>query len=202
MCTFAFHRAAIECQRSDILGRLVVEPFAGLLDQQSGMERKRLGQFLSAIRMMVGEEDHEDLRNKAALLADTHRDIDGIVDWDEFHADPAAGLILEHVLVSIANSFRRFDSRRDWFLVVLNANPSAVSTASNAFVQLKPEDRARFAFTENHMARVFDALFASVRRDTFTSDRLRRFGKRWNAPPDKIFGPLFLEVARLHQHSE
>ncbi len=201
-CTFAFHRAAIECQRKDAFGRLVVEPIATLLDQPDGIERKRLGQFLAAIRMMVGEEAYEDLHEKAVRLANEHRDVEGIVDWDEFHAAPTAAEVLEHVLVSVANSFRRFDARRDWFLVVLNANPSAVSTASNAFVPLKPEDRAHFAFTEGHMARIFDALFASVRRETFTSDRLRLFGKRWSASPDKIFGPLFLEVARLHQHGD
>lgn len=200
-CTFAFHRAAIECQRKDTFGRIVVEPIVELLDQPTGLERKRLGQFLAAVRMMVGEEIHEELRTEAAKIAAPHRDVEGIVNWENFHADPATGQILERVLVSIANSFRRFDARRDWFLVVMNANPSAVSTGSTAFVPLKPEDRAQFAFTESHMARVLEALFASVRRDTFASDRLRTFSKRWNASPEKIFGPLFLEVARMHQHS-
>lgn len=196
-CTFAFHRAVIECQRADILGRLVVFPLEEWLDQPQGLERKRIAQFLLAVRMMVGEEDHESLRQKAAQLADAHRGSDGFVDWDTFYADPAGTLIIEHVQVALAKSFKRFEPRCDWFLVVMNANPSSVSLSSNAFVQIKPEDRAQFGFTEIHMANVFDALFASVRTEAFTSDRLRVFARRWALSPEKMFGPLFLEIARL-----
>ena len=196
-CAFAFHRAAIECQRKDILGRLIMQPIETLLDQPEGMERKRAGQFLTAVRMMVGEEEHEVLRTEAAELAEGHRGPDGIIDWDAFYDDPPARSIQERVLVALAHSFRRFDPRKDWFLVVMNANPSAVSVASNAFVPVKPEERAQFAFTEAHMANIFDALFAQVRPDTFTGDRLRAFSRRWNAAPEKLFGALFLEIARM-----
>jgi len=195
-CGIAFHRASIEGMRRHHLNRLITEPFAGLVDRPEGIERNRLGQLFLAIRMMVGEEEHEEMRLAAEALAEAHRGADGVVDWEAFHADPEAVLLLESVLVAIANSFRRNDARRDWFLVVLNANPSAISTGSTAFTPLKPEDRARFAFTESHMAHIFGALFASVRRETFFGDRLRVFSKRWNVAPDKLFGPLFVDIAR------
>lgn len=195
-CGIAFQRASIEGLRRYHLNRLITQPFAALLDKPEGIERNRLGQLFLAIRMMIGEEEHEGLRVRAEALAELHRGADGIVDWIMFHADPEADLILESVLVGIANSFRRNDARRDWFLVVLNASPSAVSIGSTAFTPLKPEDRARFAFTEAHMAHVFAALFASVRRETFFGERLRVFGKRWNVAPDKLFGPLFVDIAR------
>jgi hypothetical protein len=198
-CEDVFNRIAIERQRRDPLGRLVVHPITDLLDTPTGIERRRLPQFLAAVRMMIGEEVHEQLRARATALATTHRGIDGMIAWDSFHADPEAVLILEQVLVGIAKSFTRFDARRDWFLVVLNANPSAISTGSTSFVALKPEERAQFAFTQGHMARLFDALFVSVHRDNFPSDRVRAFSRRWNVAPEKLFGPLFLEVARLHQ---
>jgi hypothetical protein len=198
-CAFAFHRTAIECQRVDILGRLIIRPIEELLDQPDGLERQRVGQLLTTIRMLVGEEDHEVLRADASTLGDAHRGADGFVDWDEFYADAEGGLILERVLVALAHSFRRFDPRRDWFLTVMNANPAAVSVASNAFVPLKPEDRAKFAFTEAHMATLFDVLFDSVKPNRFTGDRLRAFSRRWNAVPEKLFGPLFLEIARMRQ---
>lgn len=198
-CSYAFHRADIDCKRTDILGRLIVRPIEALLDDPQGLERKRVGQFLIALRMLVGEEEHEDLRHQAAELADFHRGADGIVDWEQFHADTTGGWILEQVLVALANRFKRFDPRRDWFLVMMNANPASVSIASNAFVQLKSEDRAQFAFTEAHMASVFDALFVNYHLDAFTSDRLRAFTKHWNQGPDKIFGPLLLEIARMRQ---
>lgn len=195
-CSIAFHRASIEGMRRYHLNRLITEPFVTLLDRPEGIERNRLGQLFLAIRMMIGEEEHEGLRARADSLAEIHRGADGIVDWEEFHADPEAKLILENIQVGIANSFRRNDARRDWFLVVLNASPSAVSVGSTAFTPLKPEDRARFAFNESHMAHIFDPLFASVRRETFFGERLRVFSKRWNMAPDKLFAPLFLDIAR------
>jgi hypothetical protein len=175
-----------------------VEPFAHLLDVPDGIERKRLGQFITAVRMMIGEEIYEDLRNKSAALALAHRGEDGMVNWAAFHHDPEAVLILEQVQVHMVRSFHRFDGRRDWFLVVLNASPTAVSIGSHAFVPLKPEDRAKLAFTQRHMAHVFDALFANVRRETFVGDRSRAFSRRWNGTPDKIFGNFFVELAHLH----
>ncbi|OAN48654.1 hypothetical protein [Magnetospirillum moscoviense] len=200
-CEDVFNRIAIERQRRDPLGRMVVHPIAALLDTPAGIERKRLPQFLSAVRMMIGEEAHEQLRQRAKALAAAHRGDDGMVAWDALHEAPEAGLILEQVLVLISKSFTRFDARRDWFLVVLNANPSAVSTGSTSFVALKAEERAKFAFTEGHMGRVFDALYASLKLDTFASDRIRAFSRRWNLAPDKLLGPFFVEIARLLQKS-
>lgn len=200
-CEDIFNRIAIERQRRDPLGRMIVHPIAHLLDTPTGIERRRLPQFLSAMRMMVGEEAHEQLRARAKALATAHRGPDGMVAWDTLHEDPEAGLILEHVLVLVAKSFTRFDARRDWFLVVLNANPSAVSTGSTSFVTLKAEDRAQFAFTEAHMGRLFDALYAGLKLDTFTSDRIRAFSRRWNLAPEKLLGQFLVEVARLLQKS-
>lgn len=199
-CEAVFNRAAIERQRRDPFGRLIAQSVVGLLDQPPGIERRRLGQLFVAIRLMVGEEEHEELRARAVLLAKKHR-VGGIVEWDAFHVAPEAALILEHVLVSICRSFKRFDARRDWFLVVLNASPSAVSLGSTSFTPLRPDERAKLAFTEGHMARLFEGLFATMRPDTFDSTRLRGFSKRWNATPDKVFGPFFLEVARLHMQA-
>jgi hypothetical protein len=200
-CEAAFNRAAIERQRRDPFGRLIAEHVVGLLDSPPGIERRRLGQLFTAIRLMVGEEEHEELRARAILLAKTHRS-GGIVDWEAFHADSDAKEIIEHVLVGICRSFKRFDARRDWFLVVLNASPSAVSLGSTSFTPLRPDERAKLAFTEGHMARLFDGLFATMRTDTFDSTRLRGFSKRWNATPDKVFGAFFLELARLHMQAK
>ncbi|CAA7618341.1 hypothetical protein [Magnetospirillum sp. UT-4] len=195
-CEAAFSRVAIERQRHDALGRLIAEPLEPLLDVPTGIERRRLGQLFLAIRMMLGEEEYEALRVRAAEMAKRHREA-GMVDWPAFHGDPEAALVREHVLVGIARSFKRFDARRDWFLVVLNATPSAVSLGSTAFTPLPPEERAKLAFTEGHMARVLDALFAALRIDTFDSTRLREFSKRWNMAPEKMLNPFFLELARL-----
>ena len=200
-CEDVFNRISIERQRRDPLGRMVVHPIAHLLDTPTGIERKRLPQFLAAVRMMIGEEVHEQLRARALVLATSHRGVDGMVNWDVLHDDPEAAQILEAVQVGIAKSFIRFDARRDWFLVVLNANPSAVSLGSTTFVALKPEERAHFAFTQAHMGNLFDAFFANVKLDTFASDRIRAFTRRWNQAPDKMFGTFFVEVARLMQKS-
>ena len=199
-CQATFELHALERKRTDFLGRIVTQPFADLLDDHtSGVERKHLAQLFAAVRMMVGEEVYEDLRNRAACAAESHRTPEGPVDWEAFYADPEARAVQEQVLVTMGRSFRRFEPRKDWFLIVMNSNPSTVSLGSSVFVAKKAEDKAVREFTEVNMCKLFRALFASVRPDAFDDVHRRAFTERWGSDPEKIFGVMFVELQALCQ---
>lgn len=199
-CDAAFTLRRIERQRVDFIGRILARPFSDYFDDKaSGIERKHLPQFFAAVRMIVGTEPFDVLRARAGSAAERHRTPDGMVGWPDFYADADVKMVFEELLVTIARSFRRFEPRKDWFLIIMNSSPSSVSTASNAFIPKRQEDKVLREFTELHMARMFQALFASHRPDTFTPERRAAFVERWGSEPEKVFGPLFVSLAQLAQ---
>lgn len=170
-CSEAFAAADLERKRQDHFGRLVARPFAPLFLTSGGLERRHLPQFFSALKMILGDEVYADLRSRTKLIAEAHRGDDGNIDWNAFHADRQAILILDRVRFYIARSFRRFDPRKDWFLLVMNQAHSAVSLASNAFVAKAADDRGPPPFTERHMFRLFDALFDECDPKALSTER-------------------------------
>ncbi|KIL99129.1 hypothetical protein CCC_03347 [Paramagnetospirillum magnetotacticum MS-1] len=199
-CDSSFTLRRIEQQRTDFMGRIITRPFSDYFDDKnSGIERKHLPQFFAAVRMIIGEEPFDVLRGRANKAAERHRTEEGMVAWGDFYADDDARAVFEDVLVTMARSFRRFEPRKDWFLIIMNSSPSSVSTASNAFIPKRPEDKVLREFSEAHMVRLFQALFASCRPDTFTPERRTAFMEKWGSEPEKIFGPLFVNLAEMAQ---
>jgi hypothetical protein len=199
-CDSAFSLRRIEQQRNDFMGRIITRPFSDCFDDKnSGIERKHLPQFFAAVHMIIGDEPFGALRERANKAAERHRTEDGLVNWPDFYADEQVRAILEEVLVTMARSFRRFEPRKDWFLIIMNSSPSCVSTASNAFIPKRPEDKVLREFSEAHMVRLFQALFASCRPDTFTTERKVAFMEKWGSEPEKVFGQLFVNLAELAQ---
>lgn len=203
-CDAIFALGTAERKRVDYLGRLLVQPFAQLLDDpDSGIDRTHLPQFFAAVRMICGDETHAQLKARCAVFAEEHRTPQGLIDWPQFHQDPYAEQVLEQVLVTIARSFRRFEPRKDWFLIVMNSTPQSVSLGSSVFVAKKPEDKVTVSeFSEAAMCRLFEALFASMRPDALTSARREVFAARWGATPEKTFGPLFTDLAALSRRTK
>lgn len=199
-CDSAFTLRRIEQQRTDFIGRIITQPFAPLLDdRESGIERKHLAQFFAAIRLIVGDEPYDSMRTRANEAAERHRTAEGAVAWDDFYRDYDVMQVFETIAVAVARSFRRFEPRKDWFLIIMNSSPSSVSTASNAFIPKKAEDKVTREFSEHQMARLFQALFSQYRLETFTPERKASFMERWGSEPEKVFGPLFVSLAVLDQ---
>lgn len=197
-CEDAFTIRQIDGLRRDRLGRLMARPFAHLFDEPgSGIERKNLPQFFTAIRMILGDDEYEARKARCGEIAEGCRDADGMVDWNRFHVDSEAAAIREQVQVAIARSFRRFEPRVDWFLIVMNSTTSAISLGSSAFIPRKAEDKPAHEFTERNFCRLFEALFADWRPENVDEARRAAFEKRWGSPPGKIFGPLFVDLQGL-----
>lgn len=171
-CRQAFAEADLARKRQDHFGRLVAQPFAALFTPAGGgLDRRHLPQFFVALKMILGDEMHADLRTRAKLIAETHRGEDGTIHWDGFHADRRAVLILDRVRLAVAKSFRRFDPRKEWLLLVMNQAHNAVSLGSNAFVARPAEERDLPQFTERHMLRLFEALYQDCDPATISGER-------------------------------
>ncbi len=201
-CDSAFALRRIEQQRTDFIGRIITQPFAALLDDRAaGLERKHLSQFFAAVRMIVGDEPFDGLRTRANEAAERHRTPEGMVAWDDFYRDFDVMQIFEQIAVAMARSFRRFEPRKDWFLIIMNSSPSSISTSSNAFIPKKAEDKVTREFSEAHMVRMFQALFSEFRLETFTPERKAVFMERWGSEPEKVFGPLFVSLLAMAQQA-
>lgn len=197
-CEDAFTVRRIEGQRHDRLGRLITQTFAHLLDEpKSGIERKNLTQFFAAMRMILGDDVHESMKAHCAVLAESYRTPEGIIDWERFYVDPEALLLREQVLVAIARSFRRFEPRVDWFLIVMNSNATAISLGSGAFIPRKADDKMAHEFTERNFCRLFQTMFDTLRPECFDAPAKTAFIARWGSPPEKIVGPLLVDLQRL-----
>lgn len=197
-CDAIFTLAAIESKRTDYLGRLITHSFSDLLDTAAeSISRKHLSQFFAAIRMILGDEAHAHLKTRCEVIAESHRNEDGLIQWDDFYGDPEARQVNEQVLVTVARSFRRFDPRKDWFLIMMNSNPATTSLGSSVFVAKKPEDSVTVQFTEAHMVTLFEAMFAQMRPETFETARRNLFVARWGADAEATFGGLFRDLAAL-----
>ena len=149
--------------------------------------------------MMLGEEAWESLKARATIMAQAHRNEDGQVDWPQFHTDPEGLVMLEQIQVAVARSFRRFEPRKDWMLVVLNSNPNSVSIGPNVFIPKNADEKVQFAFTQTHLSTVLLAFFDSTRLEVFVEARTKVFEAKWGVKPQKVFGPFFVELLSLSQ---
>ena len=107
--------------------------------------------------------------------------------------------MLESTLVAIARSFKRFAPRKDWFLIVMNNDPQAVSLGSNMFLPKKSDEKRDHEFGVLNFVSLFRALFATVRLSDFDHQRRARFLARYGAAPETVFGGLFIELTGIEQ---
>jgi hypothetical protein len=180
-------------ERSDPFHRLMVHPLTEVLDD-GRLSRDILPNYFSFIHLVLGDAEEELSARCTDICADLRKGADGSFSWDRFYADPRAKSILWAVLVRVAECFRRFDVRRDWFITLMQNRLQAVSLASNAFLPRTHGDNPR-PFGLEEFKILFAALFAPVRR--LTSAEHAIFREEFNAAPDQIFGRLFVQLTAL-----
>jgi hypothetical protein len=103
-------------------------------------------------------------------------------------------LAAERVHVSVARAFRRFDTRKEWFMTIMNNNSTAHSLGSSAFVTTKRDESIPF-FTEKHLAMLLCVLLRGYRE--LPAGQAEEFRARWGDAPEKVFGPVYVEIARI-----
>jgi hypothetical protein len=196
-CVSAFQARQMHQVRRNYVGRIVVKRLGDLVaDDGPDLSRSQLGPLFNALRIIIGEEVYESLQDQCSQVLAT-LDADDPGRWDAFYAHPEIRLIGERICVSLARSFRRFEPRKEWFLTVMNSNLASQSLGSSAFVVRKPAAvpvSGRY-FGEVQLARLLTALFAPFR--DLAGDDARAFEARWGSAPGAVFGPIFVEIARI-----
>ncbi|CUW40444.1 protein of unknown function [Magnetospirillum sp. XM-1] len=198
-CQDLFALRQVDSQRVNYIGRIVTKTFAHVLDDRaSGITRSHLGRLFAALRMILGEEAFDEIQERCAVIAgEVSSGNGGVTRWEAFYRHSEALLIRERILVSIARTFRRFEARMDWLLIVMNSSPGSRSLGGGAFVAAKPGKRCSDDFDAAKFLKIFEALFASCDLQAMDEGARNDFLSRWQVTPDSVFGPLLAELAQL-----
>jgi hypothetical protein len=203
LCCSSFALQQMDRQRTNYVGRIAVKTFSHLMaDPLSGIDRRHLGSFFSALRMILGEKVYSDLQETCRAIIATLPPQNGSIAWTAFYGHPDIVLILERIQVAVARTLRRFEPRKDWFLIVMNTNPTSQSLGSTAFVTKGgPASKSVQDFSEANLMRLLEAMFANVRPAAMSDGDKAGFLNRWGVSVETVFGQLLVEITR-RQHRE
>jgi hypothetical protein len=178
-----------EAQRVEVFHRLMTHPLDPLLDA-GDLSRDALPNFFNFLRLVLGEE----VDTLQARCVEVHDALSAkfgdAFTWDMFFTDERAKLILYRVLARVAETFKRFEPRRDWFISVMQYTPATIGVAHNVFVPNK--GRETYTFGEAEFKRMFRHLFAPVKAMSEADRAL--FERELGTSPDAAFAQLFREL--------
>lgn len=178
-------------RRTNAFGRLVLHPLSDFFQSQQ-LDRGMLHNFFFFIHSLVGDEESEWNAQCSAIVDEQRERLGEAFTWDDFYAEPRAQAIFWAVLVKIAQAFKRFDTRREWFFRIMQHKQTSVSLAPNKYVQIGDGlDVAQF--TKADFLTVFDNLFAPVR--TLPLEAVVRFEAATGQTPKAAFDGFFHDLA-------
>lgn len=180
---------AQEAQRVEVFHRLMTHPLDPLLDAGE-LSRDALPNFFNFLRLVLGEEVDTLQEQSVALHDELKAKFGDAFTWDMVYTDERAKLILFRVLARIAETFKRFEPRRDWFISVMQYTPASIGVAHNVFVPNK--GRESYVFGEAEFRRMFRHLFAPV-KSMSEADRAL-YEREFGASPDAAFAALLREL--------
>lgn len=173
-------------RRADPFRRLVCHPLTELL-QSDGVSRVLLPNYFNFLHLVLGDQQEFLTRQCEEILLDVKQDPH--FTWDFFYDDPRAKALLWGVLMRIAETFKRFEPRRDWFIGLMQNRMHAVSIAPNAFVPLAhSEEDNQVTFGKPQFDLLFGALYRPLLRMSAQDDAA--FTRLFGAPPAKLVAPL------------
>lgn len=184
----------IRNRRREPFKRLMVHPLTPGLDS-GALPRDMLPNYFNFLHLVLGDET-ESLSRLCVTICKDERHEDG-VDWDAFYEDDRAKFVLWTVLHRIAASFKRFDTRRDWFIGLMQNKQTAMSLGSNAFVPLPPENEPKEPrpFGADEFNALFGALFGPLRKPGLEDEA--HFIEVMKDPPKKVFADMWANLERV-----
>lgn len=170
--------------------RLLVSPLDELL-QSGELNRDILPNYFNFLHLVMGDGKDPLAEACAAIVAKMKAEPFPPFGWDDFLADPRVRVVLWTVLLRIAESFRRFDARRDWFIKLMQYDRQSVSLAANAFLpKNKTEDEpVRPPFGPDQFNLLFAALFGPLRR--LSDGDKAAFKNAFGQTVEVAFGPIW-----------
>jgi len=162
-----------------------------------------VSRLVDALRMMIGCDLYETLQERAVAVAHSFRSPQsGVTDWKAVVASDDGRLLSQEALVALADSFKRFDIRKDWMLLFLNTNPSTAALGSSAFVVRSPEVRAgQKLIGENQFSTLMLALFSVVHPQRFNDQSALAFVRQFGRSPEAVFGTVIVNLTRSQNRS-
>jgi hypothetical protein len=175
-----------ERRRFNPFRRLLCHPLTELLESDV-VSRALLPNYFNFLHLVLGDQLETLTQECEEILADVRRD--PRFTWDMFYDDPRAKVVLWGVLIRIADAFKRFEPRRDWFIGLMQNRMHAVSLAPNAFVPLAhtPEDN-QVTFGKIQFNLLFGALYRPLLN--LSAHDGGTFTRLFGAPPVKLIAPL------------
>ena len=178
-------------QRGDPFQRLLVHPLTGEFEKGT-LSRDILPSYFSFLHLVLGDEKDAQTAVCVDLMA-MLRDPDPLMfSWDDFYDHPQAKASLWSVLLRIAEAFKRFDVRRDWFIGLMQNRPQSVSLGALAFVPRPHGDDGHPPFGPMEFNRLFAALYHQLRY--LTGADLVLFSKLAGGAPEMVLARFFADL--------
>jgi hypothetical protein len=183
-------------RRINAFGRLVAHPLGDFFQSQR-LDRALLHNFFFFVQALVGETENEWNAACTQTLDEMRERAGDRFTWEAYYAEPRMQAIFWLVLVRIAQAFKRFDTRRDWFLRIMQHKQTSIGLAPNKYVQLGDGlDVALFG--KDEFLNLFDSLFAPAKR--LTLQEVVRFEAATGLTPKAAFDRFFSDLDKYRRN--
>ena len=157
-------------QRKDILGRLLVHQFEGLIEGKhakgiygGALPRFSISGILRAFRGLVGSEIFDELRDEVnsihTRICDDNEQGESENLWARFYEESDAQLCVTRMIARLAIRFEKYDKRKRWMIDFINVHVGPLQTDEDGDPVENP-----WKFTEKHFVEVM-AHFTSETRE-------------------------------------
>lgn len=163
--------------RNQVLERLIVRNFSHLLSPRGKppvpgetLSRRIIPAFLFMLQQMIGRERLDEYQVKCHELVDqVKRESGDIFEWETIYASPYANLLVQDILVLMAQYLRDVPKRRQWMIDVFSRNMPAPHTDA--------ERDWHFGDQEFHL--MVEALYANLAATLTKPDGLTEMRNRY-----------------------
>ncbi|HIJ63921.1 MAG TPA: hypothetical protein HPQ04_14610 [Rhodospirillaceae bacterium] len=177
-------------QRGDPFQRLMVHPLTGEFESET-LSRDILPAYFSFLHLVLGD-DKESRTAVCADLVAVLKEPDALMfSWDHFYDHLEAKRVLWSVLLRIADAFKRFDARRDWFIGLMQHRPQAVSLGPQAFLP-RPSNEEAHPFGRDQFNILFGSLYRPLRH--LAGRDLDAFCKLAGGPPEMVLNRFLSDL--------
>jgi hypothetical protein len=184
----------LEQRRQNAFGRLMVHPISELFDKEI-LDREILPNVFSFFHLVLGDDAESFGERCMERVRELREELGEDFSWDAFYEDPQAKKVLWHTLVRIANSFKRWDVRKDWFMKLMQYTPSTVSLGSTAFVVREHGNghEEPHVFGNHQFCAFFQALFSPLTDMPKADEAL--FRDEFGSDPHHLIGQFLVHLA-------
>lgn len=177
-------------QRGDPFQRLMVHPLTGEFERET-LSRDILPAYFSFLHLVLGDDKESQTAVCAELLTCLKEPDPLMFSWDSFYDHLKAKGVLWSVLLRIAEAFKRFDVRRDWFLGLMQHRPQAVSLGAQAFLP-RPSGEEAHPFGLDQFNLLFGCLYRPIRH--LAGRDLDAFCKLAGGPPEMVLNRFLRDL--------